>query len=163
MKYSLGVDPGKNGAAVLLGDRQLVGAWWWKPVKAGGYAVMSLDGATTWASLGVLARQLPTLDGIAVEGLFVGAARQRIIGTAETAGELLGALAVTQEANIKRPMASEWRGDLLRLGPTKAAECDKYAKKVVLQVFGESPAWKSGHCVDAACIALWAAGVRGRR
>lgn len=163
----LGIDPGKNGGAVLLDSAHtLVQAWWWQPCKAGGYEVQSQYGDALgfwWHSLTELGGYLPTLQRVAVEGLFAGRARQAIIGTAETAGELLGAIAPKVE-QVLRPPASRWRADLLRLpGGTKAAQADRYARQVVVARFGELEAWRCGHAVDAACIALWAAGVRGKR
>lgn len=163
----LGVDPGKNGGAVLLDSTlALVQAWWWRPCKAGGYEVQSQHGDAIgfwWASLTELAGHLPTLQRAAVEGLYAGRAGQAIVGTAETAGELLGAIA-QRCSDVQRPMASQWRGGLLRLPPaTKAAQADKYAKQVIVARYGALQAWKCGHAVDAACIALWAAGVRGQR
>jgi len=116
--------------------------------------------------LSCLSRYFGDVSAAAVEALFVGPARQTIIGTAETAGALIAAASdslVNPGQAILRPPASLWRSGLLRLpGGTAAPQADKYARKVIEQLMPHNQAWKSGHAVDAACIALWCAGVRGR-
>lgn len=122
------------------------------------------DGLYSWASLAELGDQLPLCAGVALEGLYLGRAGSQVIGTAETAGELLGAVLATQRAEIQRPLATQWRAAVLALpSRTSAQQADRYAKTVCESVFGASDAWKSGHAVDAACLALWAAGYRGHR
>lgn len=166
----LGIDPGKNGSAVIVrstpGEKPVLDFWaYWKPVT-GGYSVVSSCTEFATPDLSYLSEFFGLVSRAAVEALFVGPARQAIVGTAETAGALLGAAtkAVGGDlAAILRPPASRWRSDLLRLpGGTKAGIADKYAKKVIQSLFGESEAWRSGHAVDAACIALWCANIRGK-
>lgn len=167
MRY-LGIDPGKNGGAVIVSnDGKLNLEFWcyWKPDKEA-YKVTMTGENVLHKDLGELSRYFGKVSRAAVEALFVGPARQAIIGTAETAGALISAASdslLDASQAILRPPASRWRSDLLRLpGGTKAAQADKYAKKVIENMFHDSDAWKSGHAVDAACIALWCAGIRGK-
>ena len=167
MRY-LGIDPGKNGGAVVISSnlKPELDFWcYWSPVSDG-YKV-SIPGETLrLRDLSELSRYFDKVSAAAVEALFVGPARQTIIGTAETAGALIAAASeslLDRAQAILRPPASRWRSDLLRLpGGTTAAQADKYARKVIEQLMPDTQAWRSGHAVDAACIALWCAGVRGR-
>ena len=163
---SLGIDPGKNGAAVIVEDKSLI-AWWRWSFKDGVYSVTWTGGEMRLYNLSELGQELGTVDCASVEGLFAGPARQAIVGTAEAAGELLAAVFVALRGSggpLHRPMASRWRSDLLALPPrTSASQCDTYARQVITSILGPSPAWTGGHGVDAACIALWGAGVRGRK
>lgn len=164
MNKSIGIDPGTNGAAVLLEDRQLSEAWWWKPRRTSGYFVQSTREKFEVGSLSELAPHFAGIVSVAIEGLFVGPSRSTIVRTSETAGELLGAIMINSGVSVTRPMASRWRADLLRLPPrTSASACDRYARQVITHLLGESIAWKSGHAVDAACIALWQSGLRGKK
>jgi len=168
----LGIDPGKNGGAVIVSP----GPWgssapqlefwcYWSPDN-GGFRVTIATGDFAIEDLSVLSEYFGEVSRAAVEALFVGPARQSIIGTAETAGALIGAAIeslVKPRQAILRPSASRWRSDLLRLpGGTTALQADKYARKVIEQIMPDNQAWKSGHAVDAACIALWCSGMRGR-
>ena len=162
----LGIDPGKNGAAAVVTHRRIELAVSWKP-DSHGYK-LSFDGQERYVqSLSQLASLFGYVERAAVEGLFAGKARQAIIGTAETAGELIAASLIAVGGDptlLQRPMASRWRADLLRLPPgTKAAQADRYAKKVLQSYFGPHEALKIGHAVDAICIAMWCAGMRGNK
>lgn len=168
MRY-LGIDPGRNGSAVIvsMASKPTIDFWcYWTPGKHG-FKLHTTGEEKELADLSDLAELFGSVSGAAVEALFVGPARQTIIGTAETAGALIAAatkaIGTNSEKILQRPPASRWRSDLLRLpGGTTASVADKYAKKVMISIFGENAAWKSGHAVDAACIALWCAGMRGK-
>jgi hypothetical protein len=137
----IGVDPGpvnSGAAAVERVDGRWALVWTWEP----GELIALPHGAIT----------------AAVEGLYVGEARQGAIAVAEDAGRWLERL---NGLRILRPMASTWRADLLRLPPTtRAGDCDRAARALVDSLWPGRI--QSGHVADAACIALWAAGVRGR-
>ena len=139
----LGVDPGPHGAAAIVAR---VGASW------------RLEWSCTWAP-GSPAPALPYAPTVAaVEGLYLGKAGHGVLEVAEDAGRWLERL---QGLPVHRPLATQWRADVLRLpATTKAADCDRNARALVEQL-GLSVT--SGHLVDAVCIALWAGGVRGRR
>ena len=148
----LGVDPGRvNGAAVAIG--RLDGRWrvvWqraWSKARPVDFAGLCLPE-------GVVAA--------AVEGVFVGPARQQSVGIAESAGQWCAMLAMAYACPVARPVASQWRPAVLGLGAAaRASQADKRARQVVgLVIEGELD---GPHAVDAACLALYAAGVRAKR
>ena len=141
----LGVDPGPSGGAAIVAHQD--GRW-------------RLLWATAWTPT-VQPLPLPYQpDAWAIEGLYVGQARQGVIAVAEDAGRWLERVGL---APLGRPMASRWRADLLRLpAATRAVDCDRAARATVEAVV-DGALELDGHAVDAVCIALWAAGVRGRR
>ena len=146
MDSAVGVDPGKAGGVVrvarVAGRLELVWAHEWRD------------------------HQLPDVDlstaVVAVEGLYLGSAGHGVLDVAESAGRWLERAHVAGCALPLRPMASTWRSQLLRLpAATRAVDCDRAARATCDLVLG--PGRLHGHAVDAACIALWALGVRGRR
>lgn len=170
-RYTLGCDPGLNGASCLLENRKPAQLLCWKPDTSKGFYEVTVYEwfsekmmvSVTNSSLRRLGAGLPRLTHFAMEGLFVGKARQRIIGTAEVAGELMGAILANQDVVCQRPLASTWRSELLKLPPCTASVADRYARKVVMGMFGNDWEKLPGHAIDACCIALWADGLRGSR
>lgn len=158
----LGVDGGESGGAVVYDRDAKAVVWWaaWTPAPDG-VAVVGTDGRDVLpchGSLGGLV--LPPLAGAAIEAVFVGPAAQKVVGLAEVAGVWRG-LVARHGIVPERPMASRWRADLLRLPPsTRAAQADRYAAQTVRHLGLYAPGM-TPHVVDAVCIALWAAGVRG--
>lgn len=145
----LGVDPGPTGGAALIRrvglSWALAGVWTWSPTQRAVYAPT----------------ERPT--AAAVEGLYLGKAGHGVLAVAEDAGRWLERI---EPLTPERPLATRWRADLLRLPPaTRAIDCDRAARALVDHL--GLGTWQGqaldGHAVDAVCIGLWAAGVRGRR
>ena len=143
---AVGIDPGQAGGVARV-ERH-----------ATGYRLLW---AHEWTD-----HQLPTvaLSGAvaAVEGLYLGKAGHGVLDVAESAGRWLERLHAAGVVLPLRPMATTWRADLLRLpAATRATDCDRAARGLCDQLFGAGAV--HGHAVDAACMALWALGLRGRR
>lgn len=170
---TLGVDPGRTGAACLLApDGRTVLQWWtWthRVRKAGDVYVLrwSRDPGHdhTLPSLcavagGIARRALPTglHVSLVVEGLFVPQGRVNGAMTlGECTGELIGPLREISLGPILRPTAGTWRPAVLGIRPnTRAAEAELRAVQAVraglvdgLEINGD------GHLAEAACIARW--------
>ena len=93
---------------------------------------------------------------VVLEGLFVPSASRasRILTLAESAGEVLGPL--RGDGVIARPLASEWRGKVLRLGATSADAAEEYAIRCVPVVGrGMGALASNGHAAEALCLAYF--------
>ena len=182
MTYTLGVDPGRSGAAVLLeGDRRVVGWWAWTLLgrKAGeSWRLRWPDGVADLgdnaASLGAIGcgirnavRPWPSAGNdwpdLVVEGLFVPRARaggrpvdpQSVIPLAEATGELIGGLGLRPRA---RPPANVWRPAMLGIpARTPADEAEAYAIRMYPTTFGALPEGLTRGELGAVCEAAWIA------
>jgi hypothetical protein len=139
----LGVDPGREGAAVLVapGDAPLrcLGAWWWRPVKGGWlvsdtgdreWGAATLHDVAGWIRLDT--RQLARAGHrVVLEGLYVSSLDRApsVLALAESAGEVLGPLRGV--GPVLRPTAATWRAKVLRLGRVSAARAEAYAIEAV--------------------------------
>lgn len=171
---TLGVDPGRTGAACLLAtDGRTVLRWWtWqhRVRKAGDVYVTegsSDHGAYTYLySLHDVASAISDeLDGVlpgslrlVVEGLFVPRGRTNgVMSLGEITGELMGPLRVHAVGDVLRPTAGTWRPAVLGISPTTRAEpAEQEALRVVRAglVRGLEDV-VSPHLAEAACLARW--------
>ena len=146
----IGVDPGPTGGAVVV-ERQ----------AEGGYRVVQ---RMAWAkkapAMGDMMDMARSCTVAAVEGLYLGRAGAGVLAVAESAGAWLAAMPT--HATMHRPMATTWQGQLLRVGGgAKSGDRDRAARQLVERLLGGVD-WSCHEC-DAACMALWALGARGRR
>jgi hypothetical protein len=166
----LGVDPGREGAAVLVAPGvaplRALGAWWWRPVR-GGYEVASLGGAfgrvealhDVGLAVAAKVRQLAP-DGwrVVLEGLYVASLDRApsVLTLAEAAGEVLGPLRGV--GPVLRPVAAAWRAKVLRLGRVGAARAEAYAIEAVPGIVaGLGELGRVGHVAEAGCMAYYGA------
>lgn len=172
---TLGVDPGREGGAVLLANdgRHVLGWWLWRPHVAredgqGTYGLWDWT-SSEWTELpslhavaSVIAMDAEDLGGhglsVVVEGLFVPPYRppSGVLALAEATGELLGPLRALSEVAPLRPLASRWRPDVLGLPRNAASEVAEraavvYARRVLVGL--EEVA--NPHLAESACIARW--------
>lgn len=178
----LGIDPGHEGAAVLLVDGKVVYAWTWKRYgekKPARYylsigALESMVGAPPLGATLTMGQIGGTiayacdfgsyhgqLDMLAVEGLFVGKDPPAALTLAELAGKVMGPLEDAAR-HIHRPQARQWRPRVLGLPPTASSVLSVRTASLVLNVRrGLLPRWLAlpdgmrynEHLLEAGCIA----------
>jgi hypothetical protein len=176
--YTLAIDPGRDGAAVLLAPdgRRAVLAWAWYQRKQAGAHVYDVEMVGPWEGLQERrCRSLPSvgrelLHGalehgpflLVVEGLFVPTYRapEGALVLAEEAALVYSAL-IEEALSIERPLASEWRGEILGLGGnTSSAVAERAAIRACTQirpllVEGLGELATQPHVAEAACMARW--------
>ena len=110
---TLGLDPGANGAAVLLDDLSVLSWWAWTESR-GGWRVRSSQGEFRSGTIHDLAMHLCRCGPlrVAVEGLYLprGPKAQSVLPLAESAGELIGPLRVF--GTVHRPTWQTWAAQL---------------------------------------------------
>lgn len=95
----VGIDPGRTGAAVAVGDDGLTVVW-----------------ARSWRALDVPPDDLPIRSGdvVAVEAQYVGLGAHSSLRLAEWTGGMLAGL--PRDVGVMRPLATTWRAKVLRQG-----------------------------------------------
>lgn len=174
----LGVDPGKEGGAVLVAlgvaPLEVLGAWHWRPSGAA-WTLTDAHGAEVQAEslhgvgvavAGVAAAVAPGGWRVVLEGLYLDslAKASRILTLAESAGEVIGPL--RSLGVIDRPNASHWRAKVLRLRRgTSADAAEAYAVRCV-PVLARPPGLGAlsdvGHVAEALALAYFGVVVEGR-
>ena len=172
----LGIDPGHEGAAVLLAPNVCFVAWW-RRLERKACDVYLVTGSTELASLHQVGDWLLLqcdelgidMYQLVFEGLFAWRAQiNGLIGLAEGAGELLGPLR-DRAIRVERPRAVTWRSEVLPRGWGKTSEEAERAALAVccatmpglgpyLQATRDDegrlvPTWP--HVLEAACMARW--------
>ena len=135
----VGVDPGRTGAAVWLGDD--------------GRTVLRVQ---RWRDLDdppVLEVTAPAL--VAVEAQYVGRGAHASLRLAEWTGGLVSRLPPGVE--VLRPVAATWRAAVLRVGRVRRADAKRHALTAALYSLGE-PLETVDAC-EAWCLARYAWGV----
>jgi predicted RecA/RadA family phage recombinase len=182
---TLGLDPGVQGGAVLLGDAgRPVAAWAWKPLERKAGRVYRLDEAhgpsieaTTIAGVGSLLNVAVCelthgeVLHLAVEGLFVARPSKKLPGAksrrgagasiptalelARTVGWLTAGL-VQRAASVVMPKASDWRPAVL--GCSAYATSDEAERLALLRwrTLWSGDLVDDPHCAEAAAIGAWA-------
>lgn len=171
---TLGVDPGRTGAACLLAsDGRMVLRWWtWchRRRKAGDVYVVE-EGARggtppprreigTMGGVGTLIAGHPTIRGpvlVVLEQLFVPrmASPATFVTLAEDTGELKGAL--RGAGDVVRALASTWRPAVLGLPQNASSDASEAAAMAACRgglVVGIEDV-VSPHLAEAACLARW--------
>lgn len=171
---TLGVDPGRTGAACLLGpDGRTVLRWWtwcYRRRKAGDVYVVEEGerGGTppprreiwTMGGVGTLIAGHPAIRGpvlVVLEQLFVprAASPASFLTLAEDTGELKGALRGAGE--VVRALASTWRPAVLGLPRNASSDASEAAAMAACRgglVRGLEDV-VSPHLAEAACLARW--------
>lgn len=163
----LGIDPGHDGAAVILDEagRRCLAVWSWHRLRRKGrdvYATWSTDeGNTTEKSLGEIGMWIASgMAGhhtLTVEGLY-----GRAIALAEACGEVMGPLVASALNDVRegryRPRAQVWRKAVLGSAPSKAA-AKELARRLAPRLIEGIPddLLEVEHVVEAACIARYGA------
>jgi len=184
----LGLDPGsRDGAAVVVRNGVAIRWWTWRYLRAKGgrYAV------TRGQMSGVDKFDLPTMHDVGrsiasggpfhhavIEGLYTPPANgrrrvnpQSVIPLAEACGEVMGPIKGVTLGDLYRPLASEWRRKVLRLGRATAAQAEQRAIREAMSrlVWVADPSEvvstkELGAVCEASMMALWvpdAAGCSG--
>jgi hypothetical protein len=174
---ALGIDPGKQGAAVILlvedGRSRVVRAVAWCPRPAGGFRLRrdsEDEGRREWeirdwtwhpqCVVGELTKGL-AVDLAAVEGIFaVGDHVNGIVLLAEHAGAMVAEARRHVEA-VHRPLARDWRPRQLGLSVrTPADRCEEMAITRAGQIGMVPTLWRAGYTLTewgAICEAAWIA------
>lgn len=142
----IGIDPAKDGAAVLIEDNNVIGVWSWKFLKrkksiykliytyrendsifkeeeeleSGGMIAHLISDSLEFAGLGSFQ--------VGIEDAYVSKINPRAgLRVARFGGELIGGITATSQSNLQSVSwvtASDWRYQLLRLNPfTKRDQC----------------------------------------
>lgn len=176
MRYELTVDPGGTGGA-WLGEVDRKGrcftrmAWSWKPCKLNkqpAWKVITAVGLTEQRycaelhAVGSWIRDSAIEAGgaregwrLTVEGLFGrGHTLERL---AWAAGLVAGPLLAGAVGAVERPLAMQWRKQLLDIGPRTPAEvCDELVAKWAMTAATDVPlAVRNSHVLDAVALAAW--------
>jgi hypothetical protein len=174
---TLGLDPGKQGGAVLLGDAgRPVACWAWHPLKrksgdvfrlteAHGPSLESPTIAGVGSLLNVAVCELThgeTLH-LAVEGQYVD---RRRLGTVPTTLELarvagwLSAGLVQRAASVAYPLASQWRPAVLGLSAYATSEASERAALLRWRTLWRGDLADDPHVAEACAIGAWAVAQR---
>ena len=177
---SVGVDPGRtNGAVVCLSPRPaaphvVLGGWAWtlRSVKQGDVwrltdtlGRVSDHGSLHGVGEAIVSRLGVDVYTLTLEGLYVDALKKasRIITLAEAAGEVVGPLRRGCVGPVRRPLASVWRGKVLRLGRASAAVCAARAVECApLVATGLGALEGNEHTCEALCIGYYGLVMAGR-
>lgn len=156
----LGVDPGHDGAACLVGAAG-VRAWRWYDRRERktlpGYDLT--DGGVELlrgVSLARIGHTIGTASqgaALVVEGLFVGANSEAALDLAETTGRLLAGLEGAGLRPRWRPRWNVWAREVLGKHPTTAAL--EAARPGWLAQHGLPELGTDDHVLDAACLAVY--------
>ena len=175
--YAIGVDPGKEGAAVVLLGRSAVAAACWKQVKRQRKSVFEFKLATPEQLVSV--EYLPRASAVgqslcqflrafsigesllACEDIFFSKNVRSAVSLARTAGEVVGVLENHLDTKSEWVMAGEWRYDILGLARNTKREIAKAASlkllparvKLLDQILDR--VGKLDHVTDAAGVAAW--------
>lgn len=140
-----GIDPGRTGALVVIGDDGMTVARIveWHDSSEPPYLLDALAGVLR----------------IAVEGLHVGKGRRSSITLAEWTGRLLAEL--PPGVPVERPQPSKWRGAVLRRANLRTDDAKAAAIRAARPHLGlgHDP---SSHVAEAWCLARYAWGVHQR-
>lgn len=182
--HTIGIDPGStDGALVLLSGRRDVVSWlayWVRLRKDGRHITMVSSDRPAPAEMGSLhaavtawryeTSALKKAFLVNCEGLFVHPRANRrtaVIPLAETVGELLGPLRTGCVGQVGRPMAVQWRSQVLGLTrgvDARAAEMRavkagpvrfSWPGRAGWEAVATLPVGAKGAVAEAACIAAW--------
>ena len=182
----IGVDPGKEGAMVLLVDRNIEWASWWKPAqqdKQQGFK------SWLWTPTGRSSRWVPTwADAVdwpltmhpeasaTVEAVHGQPGKSGFEVLAEYAGRALYWCEYMEIPLTARPTSTTWRADMLKLpASTAAVVAEQVAVDTLLgrptggrsitiarPFAGPMPPDLNGHVAEAALMAMWGRGYRAQ-
>ena len=177
-RYELAIDPGATGGAWLgttdhFGGAFTLMAWTWKPCKRGGklkYKVVvggsaalnectfdNLHAVGCYIREGIAMSDARGGYRLTIEGLFGrGHTLERLSWYAGLlAGPLLGAAI----GAVERPLAMQWRLNLLGIGPRTPSEvCDEKVIDWVGKACPSLPlALRNSHVCDSIALAAWRA------
>ncbi len=183
-RTTIGIDPGKNGALVILRPGlQFAGAIGWKSCqwkKKPAFEVtrhtmagrVIVDKVRTWWDV---VRGLPKYaDAAVIEAVYGQPGKSSFEVLAEHAGRALAWCEALQIEVLERPTSTGWRADMLLLEPQTSADL---CEKVALNAFYDRPTGGrqitiragirnrplvevSGHVAEAALMAAWGMGYR---
>lgn len=178
--WTLGVDPGRSGAAVLLRDRTLAAATSWKPATRNGapyYKMRSwLDGydpirsrANTLHEVGKTFTNHFRLVAtgpwaIACENFYVRQNVKTTVIMARNSGTIVGPATQFSMWDIEWVLATAWRKDTMRLSPwTGRGKAKDTARQFVPLLLSDRVAYDKalealgdqGDVVDATGISVW--------
>jgi len=179
----IGIDPAKDGAAVLIEDNNVIGVWSWKFLKrkqsiykviytykendsiykeeeefqSGGMIAHFIADSLEFAGLGSFK--------VGIEDAYVSKINPRAgLRVARFGGELIGGIRATSLSNLEAVSwvtASDWRFQLLRVNPfTKREQCKIASLNLIPKL---CPSINShleihgqlDHITDALGVALW--------
>ena len=179
----IGIDPAKDGAAVLIEDNNVIGVWSWKFLKrkqsiykviytyiennsifqeeeeleSGGMIAHVIADSLRFAGLGSFQ--------VGIEDAYVSKINPRAgLRVARFGGELIGGIRATSLSNLEAVSwvtASDWRYQLLRVNPfTKREQCKIASLNLIPKL---CPSINShlkihgqlDHITDALGVALW--------
>ena len=179
----IGIDPAKDGAAVLLQDNNVIGVWSWKFLKrkqsiyktiytyiendsiykeqvefpSGGMIAHFIADSLEFAGLGSFR--------VGIEDAYVSKINPRAgLRVARFGGELIGGIRATSQSNLEAVAwvtASDWRYQLLRLNPfTKRDQCKIASLNLIPKLCPSiNPHLEIhghlDHITDALGVALW--------
>jgi hypothetical protein len=181
---TIGIDPGKNGALVILRPGlQFAGAVAWKSCtwqKRPAFEVTRYTAAgrvtvTKVHSWWDVVRGIPRCaDAAVVEAVYGQPGKSGFEVLAEHAGRALAWCEALEIEVIGRPASTGWRADVLLLEPQTSADlCEKVALNAFLDrptsgrsitiragIRNRPPVEVSGHVAEAALMAAWGMGYR---
>lgn len=175
--HVLAIDPGRDGAAVLLAPngREVAAAWAWHGKTRKGAPLFEVGMVGPWEGVEErVCRSMPSLgrellEGtrqlgspfhLVVEGLFVPRDRapEGVLTLAEDAALVYGQL-LDEALTIDRPLASTWRAATLRKGWGRTSKEAEAGARVVCAAtrlgIGLGELINNPHACEAACMARW--------
>lgn len=185
-RASIGIDPGKEGAIVLVVDLQIRWAIWWKTAqseKRQGFrswiwehGETSNRWASTWTHAIGWTVTLPDTLSATVEAVHGQPGKSGFEVLAEYAGRALYWLEELEVPLTERPTSTKWRADVLGLPSSTSADVAERvaidtllgrpsggrAITIAAPLTGPLPDDLNGHVAEAALMALWGMGYRAQ-
>ena len=186
-RAGIGVDPGKEGAIVIVEGEAITRAWWWATStrrRVPGVRIWESSAAGTiddwYPSLGRALRNVCWIPGpesiVTVEAVHGQPGKSGFEVLAEYAGRLIGWVEAEGGRVGPRPTSTTWRADMLKLpASTAAVVAEQVAVDTLLgrptggrsitiarPFAGPMPPDLNGHVAEAALMAMWGRGYRAQ-